>query len=483
MSEKPRRRTKIVCTLGPASSSREAIRALISAGMDVARLNFSHGSHDDHKRLIGLVREESAAADRVVPILQDLQGPKIRIGEMKNGGALLHKGQSLCLTAEPVEYGTRKWVHVSYPPLASAVEIGGRILMDDGNIELRVVEVDGAEVKTEVVVGGVLRSRKGVNLPQIRSSSPSLTEKDRIDLQFGLEHDVDFIGLSFVRSAEDVRELISKVRESGKSVGVIAKIEKPEAVEDFENILACSDAIMVARGDLGIEIPMQEVPIVQKRLIRQCLQAATPCITATQMLESMMENPRPTRAEASDVANAVLDGSDALMLSGETAAGKYPVRAVEVMDEIIRTVEGHRRGLGGQEAASDGTAFGERVTQAISFTAVRLAEDVDAKALCCLTHSGATARAIARHRPEMPIYAFTDNTRIVRRLALLWGTEAFAIPFQSYTEDGISAVHLGLLRRGLAGPGDRIVITAGLPLPAKGLTNMVHVSTIGDERG
>ena len=483
MSEKPRRRTKIVCTLGPASSSREAIRALISAGMDVARLNFSHGSHDEHKRLIGLVREESAAADRVVPILQDLQGPKIRIGEMKNGGALLHKGQSLCLTAEPVEYGTRKWVHVSYPPLASAVEIGGRILMDDGNIELRVVEVDGAEVKTEVVVGGVLRSRKGVNLPQIRSSSPSLTEKDRIDLQFGLEHDVDFIGLSFVRSAEDVRELISKVRESGKSVGVIAKIEKPEAVEDFENILACSDAIMVARGDLGIEIPMQEVPIVQKRLIRQCLKAATPCITATQMLESMMENPRPTRAEASDVANAVLDGSDALMLSGETAAGKYPVRAVEVMDEIIRSVEGHRRGLGGQEAASDGTASGEGVTQAISFTAVRLAEDVDAKALCCLTHSGATARAIARHRPEMPIYAFTDNTRIVRRLALLWGTEAFAIPFQSYTEDGISAVHLGLLRRGLAGPGDRIVITAGLPLPAKGLTNMVHVSTIGDERG
>ena len=450
--------------------------------MDMARLNFSHGSHDDHKRLIGLVREESAAAGRVVPILQDLQGPKIRIGEMKNGGVLLHKGQSLYLTAEPVEYGTRKRVHVSYPSLASAVEVGGSILVDDGNIELSVMEVNGAEVKTEVVVGGVLRSRKGVNLPQIRSSSPSLTEKDRIDLQFGLENDVDFIGLSFVRSAEDVRELIGKVRESGKSVGVIAKIEKPEAVEDFKNILACSDAIMVARGDLGIEIPMQEVPVVQKRLIRQCLQAAIPCITATQMLESMIENPRPTRAEASDVANAVLDGSDAVMLSGETAVGKYPVRTVEVMDEIIRSVEGQWRGLGGQEAVNVGGASGELVTQAISFTAVQLAEDVEAKALCCLTHSGATARAIARHRPEVPIYAFTDNTGIVRRLALLWGTDAFAIPFQSYTDDGISAVHLGLLRRGLAEPGDRVVITAGLPLPAKGLTNMVHVSTIGEER-
>jgi len=428
------------------------------------------------------VREESAAAGRVVPILQDLQGPKIRIGEMKNGGVLLHKGQSLYLTAEPVEYGTRKRVHVSYPSLASAVAVGGSILVDDGNIELSVMEVNGAEVKTEVVVGGVLRSRKGVNLPQIRSSSPSLTEKDRIDLQFGLENDVDFIGLSFVRSAEDVRELIGKVRESGKSVGVIAKIEKPEAVEDFKNILACSDAIMVARGDLGIEIPMQEVPVVQKRLIRQCLQAAIPCITATQMLESMIENPRPTRAEASDVANAVLDGSDAVMLSGETAVGKYPVRTVEVMDEIIRSVEGQWRGLGGQEAVNVGGASGELVTQAISFTAVQLAEDVEAKALCCLTHSGATARAIARHRPEVPIYAFTDNTRIVRRLALLWGTDAFAIPFQSYTDDGISAVHLGLLRRGLAEPGDRVVITAGLPLPAKGLTNMVHVSTIGEER-
>ncbi len=450
--------------------------------MDVARLNFSHGHHDDHRQLMTFVREESKAFGKMVPILQDLQGPKIRVGEIKKGGVLLHKGQTLRLTARELEKSTKKRVHVSYPPLVDVVKIGGRILMDDGNMELVVVDVKGDEVKTEVIVGGVLRSRKGVNLPQIRSNSPSLTEKDLVDLQFGLENDVDFIGLSFVRSAEDVRELRRRIDNSGKDVGVVAKIEKPEAVKDFENILAASDAIMVARGDLGIEIPMQDVPIVQKRLIRQCLRAATPSITATQMLESMIENPRPTRAEASDVANAVLDGSDAVMLSGETAAGKYPVQAVEVMAEIIRSVEGQRIRLGGQKAESDGTRSNERVTEAISQTAVHLAEDVGAQALCCLTHSGATARAIARHRPEMPIFAFTDGERIVGRLALLWGTQAFFIPEKAHTDDGISAVHLGLLQRSLANPGDRIVITAGLPLPTKGLTNMVHVSTLGADR-
>src|SRR5690606_11766539 len=309
---------------------------------------------------------------------------------------------------------------------------------------------------------------------------PSLTQKDLGDLAFGLDHDVDFIALSFVRSGTDVRDLKRRIAEAGKEVGVVAKIEKPEAVDDFEAILAEADGIMVARGDLGIEIPMQEVPVVQKRLIRRCLQAATPVITATQMLESMMDNPRPTRAEASDVANAVLDGSDAVMLSGETAAGKYPIKAVEVMAEIICSVEGQRRGLGGHEAASEVNEPEARITQAISFTAVRLAAEVEAVALCCLTHSGATARAIARHRPDVPIFAFTDDPRVVGRLALLWGTDAFAIPFQPHTGDGIGAVHRGLLEHGLARQGDRIVVTAGLPLPAKGLTNMVHVSTVGE---
>jgi pyruvate kinase len=477
------RRTKIVCTLGPAAASREAIRALIGAGMDVARLNFSHGTHDDHRRAMELVREEAKEAGRTVPLLQDLQGPKIRVGDVRDGGVPLQRGQTLRLTAEPVNGASDGRVHVSYPPLTEEVVQGGRILLDDGRIELRVEDVDGADVVTEVVVGGVLRSKKGVNLPLIRSSRPSLTEKDLADLAFGLDHDVDFVALSFVRSGEDVAALQRQVAERGKEVAVVAKIEKPEAVADFEAVLARADAVMVARGDLGIEIPMQEVPVVQKRLIRRCLERATPVITATQMLESMMENPRPTRAEASDVANAVLDGSDALMLSGETAAGKYPVRAVEVMAEIICSVERHREALGGHEAPSEVHAPEARTTQAISFTAVRLAGEVEARAICCLTHSGATARAIARHRPDVPIYAFTDAPRVVGRLGLAWGTEAFAIPFQRHTDGGIQAVHEGLLSRGLAARGERVVITAGLPLPTKGLTNMVHVSTVGEGWG
>lgn len=449
--------------------------------MDVARLNFSHGEHDDHARLMEIIREEAATVRKRVPILQDLQGPKIRIGMMKKGGVLLRKGDPLCLTSEPMEFGRKKKVQVSYAALAEEVQVGGRILVDDGQIELEVVNISGKEVNTEVVVGGVLRSRKGVNLPSIRTSSPSLTEKDLRDLEFGLANDVDFIALSFVRSAQDVIDLNEKINASGKDVSVIAKIEKPEAVSDFDAILGHSDAIMVARGDLGIEIPMQEVPVVQKQLIRKCLQAATPCITATQMLDSMIENPRPTRAEASDVANAVLDGSDAVMLSGETASGKYPIRAVEVMDEIIRSVEGQRRGLGGQEATNDPDLNDERITQAISYTAVRLAEEVDAEGLCCLTHSGTTARSIASHRPEMPIYAFTDNEKVARRMALLWGAEGHFIKNQIYTDEAVKAVHRKLVEYQLAEEGDRIVVTAGLPLPAKGLTNMVHVGTLGDD--
>ena len=472
------RRTKIVCTLGPACSSRENIRGLIDAGMDVARLNFSHGTHDDHRKVIRLVREESEKAGRVVPILQDLQGPKIRLGDIEQGGVLIHKGQELILTTEPMEFGNQERVYVSYDPLAEDVEEGGRILIDDGHIELQVKAVNGKEVLTEVVVGGPLRSKKGVNLPHIRSTAPSLTEKDLLDLEFGLAHHVDFIALSFVRSGLDVDALLDRVRESGHEVGIIAKIEKPEAVTSFEGILDKVDGIMIARGDLGIEMPMQEVPIVQKSLIRRCLDAAKPVITATQMLESMIDNPRPTRAEASDVANAVLDGSDAVMLSGETAAGKYPIRAVEAMSEIIRTTEQNRRMLGGWQAASEVHADENRVTQAISYTAVELASEVGAVAIACLTHTGSTARAIARHRPKVPVYAFTDNQRIVGQLALVWGTRGIGVPFQHHTDDGIGTVRRILTEQGIVKPGDRIVVTAGLPLPAKGLTNMVHVSQL-----
>ena len=472
------RRTKIVCTLGPAVASVEGVRALIGAGMDVARLNFSHGSHDDHRRMIEVVRDEAKRAGRLVPILQDLQGPKIRLGAVAGGGVLIHKGETLVLTSEPVAEGTAARVHVSYDALADEVTLGGRILIDDGYIEVVVDRIDGPDVHTEVVVGGVLKSNKGVNLPKLRAARPSLTEKDIRDLQFGLAHDVDFIALSFVRTGLDVTDLVQRIRSVDKSIGVISKIEKPEAVEDFEAILACSDGIMVARGDLGIEIPMQEVPVVQKRLIRACLDAAKPAITATQMLESMIENPRPTRAEATDVANAVFDGTDAVMLSGETAAGKYPVRAVMAMDEIARTAEAHRKGLGGREATPLVGHTADRTTEAVSQTAVRLAEQVGAVAIACLTHSGTTARAISRHRPDLPIVAFTDDAGALGRISLTWGTEAVEVPVQTTTDAGLASVRRGLLAGGHVQPGDRVVVTAGLPLVAVGLTNMVHVMTI-----
>jgi pyruvate kinase len=472
------RRTKIVCTLGPATSTAEVVRGLIAAGMNVARLNFSHGVHDDHRRMVDLVREEADRARRTVSIMQDLQGPKIRIGLVEDGSVLLHKGQELALTTEPMDMGDARRVYVSYPPLMQDVEPGGRILVDDGQIELKVLRVDETEVLTEVVVGGPLRSRKGVNLPHIRRSTPSLTEKDIRDLEFGLGLDVDYIALSFVRTEHDVSDLIERVRLSGKNVGVIAKIEKPEAVRDFQHILERADAIMIARGDLGIEMPMQDVPIVQKKLIRQCLAAARPVITATQMLESMIENPRPTRAEATDVANAVLDGSDAVMLSGETAAGKYPVRTVEAMAEIIRSAEENRHQLGGQKAQFEHQQFTGMVTEAISQTAVHLAQEVGATAILCLTHSGATARSIASHRPNVPVYAFTDDERAVGQMALIWGTEAMVIKSQVHSDEGINLIRRLTLEQGWAKSGDRVVISAGLPLPAKGLTNMVHVSRL-----
>ena len=481
MSRNADRRTKIVCTLGPASNSREGVRALIAAGMDVARLNFSHGTHADHERTLDIVRTEAEAAGRIIPIMQDLQGPKIRLGQVEGGGVLIHKGDPLVLTSDPLETSTARRAHVSYDALAAEVAEGGRILIDDGNIELEVTRVDGTDVHTEVVVGGPIRSRKGVNLPQIKSSRPSLTEKDLEDLAFGLSQDVDVIALSFVRRAADVADLVTRIETAGKRTPVISKIEKPEAVEDFGAILALSDGVMVARGDLGIEIPMQEVPIVQKRLIRACLEASKPVITATQMLESMMDNPRPTRAEASDVANAVLDGSDAVMLSGETAAGKYPVRAVEVMDEIASSVERNRRMLGGREAIDVVTDREARVTQAISFTSVRLAAETGAKAIACLTHSGSTARAVASFRPDVPIFAFTDDRRAMAPISLSWGTEPIYVEHKRHTDDGIRAIHEGLLARPEFQPGDRVVVTAGLPLMAMGLTNMVHVTTLGQD--
>ena len=447
--------------------------------MDVARLNFSHGNHEEHQERFEQVRAAAERTGREVSIMQDLQGPKIRVGQINDGGVLLHEGDELVLTTEPIEVGTKERVYIDYPTLPKDVDEGGRVLLDDGLLELKVKEVRDGEVLTEVVIGGPLRSRKGVNLPNIRTSTPSLTEKDLNDLAFGLELGVDLVALSFVRRAEDVQKLARHIEEAGQNVGIVSKIEKPEAVGDIDNILQETDGIMVARGDMGIEMPMEKVPSTQKDLIRASMRAAKPVITATEMLESMIENPRPTRAEASDVANAVLDGSDAVMLSGETAVGKHPVRVVRTMNQIIQEAENHRRefrqGLdnppGRLEQSGD-------ITSSVSFTACRLAEQVGAKAIACLTNSGATARSIARHRPSMPIYAFTDNQRVVGRLGVLWGTKAFHIPFQEDTDRGIALVHKVLSENEIVASGDLVVITAGMPLPARGRTNMVHVSRI-----
>lgn len=473
------RRTKIVCTLGPASTDSETIRRLVAAGMDVARMNFSHGTHEEHADRVQTVREAAKAEGKVVTILQDLQGPKIRVGEVQDGCVMLQEGEEVRVTTDGSDESTADHIFIDYDSLVRDAEFGERILIDDGLLELKVTGVLDSELVTTVVEGGPLRSRKGVNLPDIRTSTPPMTEKDLKDLELGLELGVDVVALSFVQEPSDVEALVHRIDQAGKDISVIAKIEKPQAVRNIEEILEVVDGIMVARGDLGIEMPMEEVPATQKRLIRTSMSAAKPVITATQMLESMVENPRPTRAEASDVANAVLDGSDAVMLSAETAVGDNPVRVVNAMNQIIQQAEGYwYEQRGALTMAPDHFEKGASVTDSVSFTACRLAEQVGAKAVCCLTNSGATARAIARHRPSMPIYAFTDNQRVVAQLGSLWGTDVFYIPFQQDTDQGISRVHSVVHEHDLVEPGEQIVITVGMPLPARGRTNTVHVSTV-----
>ena len=469
------RRTKIVCTLGPATASEEAIRGLIKAGMDVARLNFSHGTHEYHKGLIVNIRKAAAAEGREIAILQDLQGPKLRVGLMKDGGVDLVDGQKLVITAKPIAEGTSERIYVSYPTLCEDIKIGGEILLDDGHLELIVTGFDGKDVITEVTVGGHLSSRKGVNLPNILTSTPALTTKDLRDLEFGLKMGVDIVALSFVRAPDDVRQLVNLLKEAEYKPMVIAKIEKPEALDCIDDIIAISDGIMVARGDLGIEMRLSKVPAAQKRIISKSRRASKPVITATQMLESMIENQRPTRAEVSDVANAVLDGSDALMLSGETAMGAHPIKVVEVMARVIIEAE---KVLFENQITRIRSTGNPTVTEAISQTAYFMAHEVNAKAIVCLTSSGSTARYIARHRPHVPVYAFTDDRRILGQLALSWGTKGFYIPFQSDTDKGIALVHEVLKNEGLAESGDTVVLTAGMPLPANGRTNMLHVSIL-----
>jgi pyruvate kinase len=466
------RRTKIVCTLGPATTSAEAIAALIEAGMDVARLNFSHGDHDSHRRTIRTLRRVAADLGREVAVLQDLCGPKIRLGVLPEDERVLTAGEEVVLVpADGTDASGR--LPVGYDALVEDVAVGDQILLADGLVELEVREVRAADVVCEVITGGPVSSHKGVNLPETRLRVPSVTDKDRRDLALGLEEGVDLVALSFVRHEDDVAPVAAMLDRATSRPLVVAKIEKPQAVERLEPILARVDAVMVARGDLGVEMPVEEVPLIQKRVIRQARQAGRPVITATQMLRSMVSSPRPLRAEASDVANAILDGTDAVMLSEETAIGRYPVEAVAMLDRLARAVEPalDTRALLEEEASSALPA----TAAAISRAACWLALDVGAAAIVACTASGSTARLVARLRPGAPIIGLTASAEVARQLALSWGVRPARVEILPDTDAMLEQAVTWAREHGFAAAGDRIIVTAGLPINQPGTTNLLRV--------
>ncbi|HEX9016222.1 MAG TPA: pyruvate kinase [Chloroflexota bacterium] len=471
------RRTKIVCTIGPASSSEETLRAMIRAGMDVARLNFSHGTHESHAALISAVRRAAGEEGKVVAILQDLQGPRIRVGEIADGSATLLAGATFVLTTSEVP-GSAESATVHGAPLPQDVKVGDHILLDDGAIELQVVETRPTEVVCRVVVGGTLKPHKGLNGPGRTLSVPSITDKDVEDVVFGIEQRVDYVALSFVRSADDVNRLREIMAQHGAAIPIMSKIEKHEAVAAFDEILEASNAIMVARGDLGIEVPAEQVPLLQKMIVAKSRAAGKPVVTATQMLDSMIRNPRPTRAEVNDVANAILDGTDATMLSGETAAGLYPVEAVATMARIAETTDA---ALPYASLVRETSATPPRNTaDAIGQAACEMSFELGARAIVAFTESGYTARTVAKHRPPCRLVAATPSETTLRRLALIWGVEPFLAPESESTEDMLRNVVGLAVKAGRASQGDLLVITAGLPLPASGRTNLLKLHTVGD---
>ncbi len=468
------RRTKIVATVGPASESREALETLLQAGVDVFRLNFSHGDAAGKAERIKVIREISIQHKRAVAILGDLQGPKIRTGLMKNGSQQLTAGQLVTITTEDI-VGADGVIPTIYQALPQDVVPGDQILLDDGQLELRVARVEDGKVFCRVVVGGLLKDRKGINLPGVKVSAPAMTEKDLQDLQFCIDHEVDWVALSFVRTAEEVHRLKALIAQQGSGLKVIAKIEKPEAVDNFDEILAATDGVMVARGDLGVEIPSEKVPLIQKMIIRKCNFAGKPVITATQMLESMINNPRPTRAETSDVANAILDGTDAVMLSGETATGKYPQAAVKVMDRVARDVESDPNLHGHRDELHNSFAAENNLTEAIGRAACQVAEIVGAAAILAFTQTGSTAALVAKYRPHLPILAVTPTTYVRRRMALYGGVRSLKVPILGNTEEQISSVDAAVVESGLLKRGDVVVITMGSPLSDSGTTNLLKV--------
>jgi len=470
-----RRKAKIVCTLGPASSSAAVVRDLIQSGMDVARLNFSHGTHEEKARLISTIREVANSECKAVCILQDLQGPKIRTGRLKyRTPVALKAGSRVTITPKDVA-GTNSVISTTFKTLAREVIPGARILLSDGLIELCVRSIQGDEVECEVVNGGLLGEHKGINLPGTIVSVPSLTEKDEKDLEFGLKHGVDMVAVSFIRTAADVQAVREKIKEFGGDVWVIAKLEKPQAIEHLEEILEISDGVMVARGDLGVEMPPEKVPIIQKHVIRRAAAWRKPVITATQMLESMIENPRPTRAEASDVANAIFDGTDAAMLSAETASGKYPREAVRMMAKIIGETEAQLAMEPAHRRRSNGKLS---ISETICESVAHAAQELDMRAISVYTETGTTARLISKYRPKTDIYAFSYLPSVCNRVNLLWGVTPMICDHTPITDDMVRGAERLLWQRGVVHNGDVIGIVAGTRT-SSGSTNFLRLHVVG----
>lgn len=471
------RRAKIVCTIGPASSDEEMIERLVLAGMNVARLNFSHGSHEVHRQVFDRLCSVRERLERPLAILQDLQGPKIRVGSFRDGYASLTEGQSFTLVADRIE-GNNERVSTTYAPLAEDVREGEEILLDDGLLRLLVEKVGPDFVQTRVMVGGILRDKKGMNLPTTRISLPSLTAKDREDLELGIELGVEYVALSFVRSVLDIHQLRHYLpRDATRAPAIIAKIEKPQAVQNLHAIVAAADGVMVARGDLGVELPAEKVPIIQKEILELANRMAKVSITATQMLESMTVNPRPTRAEASDVANAIMDGTDAVMLSAETASGKYPLESVQMMDRVIREVESSQYGdlrRTGVVPAETSRLF----SVAISKAAVAAAEELNVSAIACFTISGGTARLIKSERPRRDVVAFTPLSSAFHRMALYRSITPVRTQVRYETDSLLQMVEEELLQRRIARPGDRVIIVMGVPVGVGTPTNTIKFHSI-----
>jgi pyruvate kinase len=471
------RRTKIVATIGPATSSPEVLRDLIEAGATTLRLNFSHGTHDDHQRSIRLIRQTSFELNQPVGILQDLQGPKIRLGRFADGSIVLKKGDRFILTSHQI-IGNQAISSVTYEPLADEVPEGAVILLDDGRVEMRVEEVkrSAGELHCQVMVGGVLSNNKGVNFPGVYLSIKALTDKDKKDLTFGLDQGVDWVALSFVRNPQDVLEIKELISAAGKQVPVIVKIEKHEAIQEMEAILSISDGVMIARGDLGVELPAEDVPILQKRLITTANRIGIPVITATQMLDSMVHSPRPTRAEVSDVANAILDGTDAVMLSNETAVGKFPIEAVKTMAQIALRIEQEPD----KRTIEDS---GRSIPNAISQAVGRIAEQLDAAAIMTLTKTGATARNVSKFRPQKPILAVTPHVDVARQLQLVWGVKPLLVLDLPSTGQTFQAAINVAQEKDLLKEGDLVVMTAGTLQGVSGSTDLIKVEVVTAIRG